>query len=102
MVFNAADITIVASLFRFTLVGKFSKGRPLLPDLCKCFFSLDLKDSVFVGLLDSRHVLLRFNGEADFLREWSRNLWYVYGCPMRVFKWTSKFHVDRKSSLVPV
>ena len=102
VVFNAADIAAVASPFRFTLVGKFSKGRPLLPELRKFFSMLDLKDSVSVGLLDARHVLLRFNGEADFLRVWARNVWYVHGCPMRVFKWSSKFHVDRESSLVPV
>ena len=58
MVFNAADIAAVASPFRFTLVGKFSKGRPLLPELRKFFSMLDLKDSVSVGLLDARHVLL--------------------------------------------
>ena len=26
----------------------------------------------------------------------------MHGCSMRVFKWSSKFHVDRESSLVPV
>ena len=102
MVFKADDIVATAIPFRYTLVGKFSRGRPLLPNLCKFFSTLDLRDTVSVGLLDARHVLLRFHGEADFLRVWSRSLWYVYGRPMRVFKWTSKFHVDRESSLVPV
>ena len=86
IVFNAKDISAIASSFRFSLVSKFSKGWPTLPDLRKFFLSLDLRDSVAVGLLDFRHVLLKFNSEADFLRVWVRNIWYVYGCPMRVFK----------------
>ena len=68
VVFKADDIAAVANPFRYTLVGKFSKGRPLLPDLRKFFSTLDLKDMISVGLLDARHVLLRFHGEADFLR----------------------------------
>nr|XP_027070434.1 uncharacterized protein LOC113695508 [Coffea arabica] len=102
VVFSAADIAVVAAPFRYTLVGKFSKGRPLLPDLRKFLSTLDLKDTATVGLLDDRHVLLKFQCEADFLRVWGRSLWYVNGSPMRVFKWTSKFHVNRESSLAPV
>ena len=26
----------------------------------------------------------------------------MVGCPMRVFKWSTSFHVDRESSLAPV
>ena len=66
--FDAADISTIASAFRFSLVDKFSRGRPLLSDLRKFFFSLNLKDSVSVGLLDFRHVLIQFKNEADFLR----------------------------------
>ena len=102
VVFKAADMSAVASQFRFILVGKFSKGRPALLELRKLFNTLDLKDTVTGGHLDGRHVLITLNNEADFLRVWSRSIWYIYGCPMRVFKWTPKFHVDRESSLVPV
>ena len=89
VVFKADDIAAAATPFRYTLVGKFSRGRPLLPDLRKFFSTLDLRETISVGLLDARHVLLGFHGEADFLRVWFRSLWYVYGRPMRVCKWTS-------------
>ena len=75
VVFNAADIAAIASPFTFTLVGKFSRGRPLLPEVRKFFSSLDLKDSVSVGLLDARHVRLKVNGEEDLIRVGARNLW---------------------------
>ena len=55
-----------------------------------------------VGLLDHRHVIIRLNAEHDFHRIWGQHLWYVLGYPMRVFKWTTSFHVDKEPSLVPV
>ena len=70
VVFSAAEIAAIAAPFRYTLVGKFSKGRSLLPDLRKFLSTLDLKDTASVGLLDARHVLLKFQCEADFLRVW--------------------------------
>ena len=102
VVFKAADMLAVSSPFQYALVGKFSKGRPVMPELQKFFTTLDLKDAVTVGLLDNRHVLITLKNKVDFLGVWSRSIWYVCGCPMRVFKWTPKFHVDRESSLVPV
>ena len=100
--FSMDDMERAAAPFQFALVGKFSRGRPSMEDLRKFFRTLDLKDSVALGLLDRRHVLIRLLNEADFYRIWSRNVWYVNDAPMRVFKWSIDFHVDRESSLVPV
>lgn len=93
--FTVDEIATVAQLFNFALVGKFSKDRLLMEVVRKFFFSLDLKETVTVGLLDGRHELICMANEADFIRVWTRSIWYVSGCPMRVFKWTPTFHVDK-------
>ncbi|XP_027184115.1 uncharacterized protein LOC113782422 [Coffea eugenioides] len=100
--FSHADIEAIVQPFQFALVGKFARSRPRMEDIRKFFLTLDLKESFSVGLMDSRHVLICLHNEADFLQVWTRNVWYVFGSPMRVFKWTSFFHVDRESSPVLV
>ena len=52
--------------------------------------------------MDSRHVLIRLGTEVDFNRIWAWGLWYVFGIPMRVFRWSLAFHVDCKPSVVPI
>ncbi|XP_027151979.1 uncharacterized protein LOC113752035 [Coffea eugenioides] len=95
-------IEAVAQPFQFALVGKFSRTRPAMADIRKFFLSLDLKGSYSFDLLDGRHVLIRLHNEADFMRIWTRNVWYIHGSVMRVFKWTTSFHIDKESSLTPV
>nr|XP_027120471.1 uncharacterized protein LOC113737437 [Coffea arabica] len=102
VVFSPLDVSKFAASFQLSLVGKFSKGRPPMEDIRRFFKALDLKDEFSVGLLDHRHVLIRLASEKDFRRLWGRNVWYVFGCPMRVFKWASSFHVDKEPSIVPV
>ncbi|XP_071902080.1 uncharacterized protein [Coffea arabica] len=48
------------------------------------------------------HVLIRLTTEADYYRIWARGIWYFKEVPMRVFKWSIDFHVDRETSVVPV
>nr|XP_027062778.1 uncharacterized protein LOC113689154 [Coffea arabica] len=102
IVFSSADLARAAAPFQWALVGKFSQGRPTMEELRKFFKTLDLKAEFSVGLLDHRHVIICLNAEHDFHRIWGRHLWYVLGCPMRVFKWTTSFHVHKEPSLVPV
>ena len=102
MIFPQAAVEALASPFRFALIGKFSRGRPKLEEVRKFFASLDLRENPMIGLLDARHVLIQLNNEADFHRVWFRRIWYVSSFPMRVFKWTTDFHVDRESSVVPL
>ena len=102
VVFSRVDADRLAVPFRWTLVGKFSHGRPSLEDTRKFFASLNLKDQVSIGLLDYRHVLIKCSAEVDFNRIWTRGIWQLGNYPMRVFRWTREFHVQRESSLVPV
>ncbi|XP_071939955.1 uncharacterized protein [Coffea arabica] len=102
LIFPQAAVEALASPFRFALIGKFSRGRPKLEEVRKFIASLDLPENPVVGLLDVRHMLIQLNKEADFHHVWFRRIWYVSSFPMRVFKWTTDFHVDRESSVVPL
>ncbi|GJV56489.1 putative reverse transcriptase domain-containing protein [Tanacetum coccineum] len=84
------------------LIGKFSQGRPLMETIRKFLSSQGFKGTFTVGLMDSRHVLLNFKLEANFVKVISQSIWYVEGKPMRVFKWRPRFHVDHEPSTVPV
>ncbi|XP_027156573.1 uncharacterized protein LOC113757588 [Coffea eugenioides] len=102
ILFSQATVDSLAGPYRFALVGKFPRGRPRLEEVRKFFSALDLREIPTVGLLDSRHVLIQLQTEADFHRVWFRRVWYVASAPMRVFKWTPGFHVDRESPIVPL
>nr|XP_027066014.1 uncharacterized protein LOC113691883 [Coffea arabica] len=102
LIFSQIAMEKLAAPYRHALVGKFSRGRPKLEDVRGFLRKLDLRDPATVGLLDACHVLLQFHSDADFHRVWARGIWYVHGHPMRVFKWTPSFHVDREPSVVPV
>ncbi|CAI9098768.1 OLC1v1035474C1 [Oldenlandia corymbosa var. corymbosa] len=88
--------------YQYALVGKFPHGRPTLEVIQNFFISQDLATTFTVGLMGSKHVLLNFNSEKDLLRIYSRSIWYIDSKPMRIFKWTPYFHVDRESSIVPL
>ena len=100
--FSMEDIERIAAPFPYALVGKFSRGRPLMEKLRKFFQALNLKAEYSLGLMDRRHVLIRLSNEADYYRVWSRGIWHINKVPMRVLKWSIDFHVDRETSVVPV
>lgn len=109
--FSRYQISHYSDPYHQTLVAKFSEGynkqnpnlgRPSLDKLHEYFLALDLHGELQLGLLDNRHVLLRCTLQEDFLRLYSRPVWYVRGLPMRIFKWSPGFHVERESPIVPV
>lgn len=63
---------------------------------------MDLWAPFQIGLLDNRHLLITLASEDDYLRIYSRTVWYIGKVTMRVFKWSLNFNTDRESSLVPV
>ena len=100
--FTIDEIQSLASPFRFALVGKFSKGRPSMEALRKEFLTIGYKGTFTLGLLDPRHVLIRFEHEEDYHRCWLRRFWSFQGFGMRVLKWTPSFSVDSEPSIVPI
>lgn len=100
--FNKQHVLDLAAPFKRSLVGKFSQGRPKLEDIHSYMVSLDLRGQFQIGLLDSRHVILNLQCDEDYHRIYSRMVWYVGDSVMRIFKWTTNFHVDKESPIVPV
>lgn len=109
--FKPTHIASLSQKFEWSLIGKFSKGynksnpklgRPPVEDLTKYFAAFDFNGEFQIGLLDNRHLLIQLRDRSDYLRLYSRSVWYIRGMPMRIFKWTSSFHVDRESSIVPI
>ncbi|XP_071912409.1 uncharacterized protein [Coffea arabica] len=43
-----------------------------------------------------------YNALPRYLRIWARGIWYVAGFPIRIFKWSPAFHIDKEPSVVPV
>src|SRR4051812_16255899 len=95
-------IDSLSAPFRLTLVGKFSHGRPSMERSRSIFSMLDLKGNYFLGHLDAKHILIKLDHEGDFNRLWLKDLMFLDGFPMRVFRWTPDFRSDIESSLTPV
>ena len=91
VIFSDAEIAAMAAPLRYTLVGKFSHGKPLLNDIRIAIETFGFKGKHTTGLIDSKHILIRFSDEADFHRVWIKEVWNVRGYPMRVFEWTPDF-----------
>ncbi|XP_071925054.1 uncharacterized protein [Coffea arabica] len=102
VLFSEEDIAKLSAPFKFAVVGKFSHGRPSLDVIRKSFSAIGFKSNFAVGLLDQRHILIRFCLEEDFLRCWTKGLWSITEFSMRVFKWSTDFTVSSESSRAPV
>lgn len=100
--FSKEDITKLAALFKHVIVGMFSHSQPKLEEIRKIFTSFNLKIVISIGHLDFRHLLIRCKWEVDFLRIWTRWMWYIVKFPMRMFRWTPSFHNNKESSLALV
>lgn len=109
--FTPTHLHSISKPFAWTLVGKFSHGynkinpklgRPSMADLHQYFVALDLKGEFSIGLLDNRHVLIQIQSEEDYLRIYSRMVWYIGAITMRIFRWSPFFRVDKETSVVPV
>lgn len=97
--------------FSWSLIAKFSQGynkkdpklgRPSMEDLHKYFVAMDFKQPFSLGLLDNRHAIIHFHSEEDYMRLYSRSVWYIGAVTMHIFKWTPYFRVDKESSVVPI
>lgn len=81
-------IEITSKPLQFTLIGKFSHGRPTMERSRLLFSKLGLKGDFSLGHLDTKHLLNRLQEEEDFKRIWLWEIWYFEGYPMQIFKWT--------------
>ncbi|KAI5677247.1 hypothetical protein M9H77_08197 [Catharanthus roseus] len=99
--FDKKEINSLAEPFNLSLIGKFSHGRPSLDNLRWEFHTFGFKGSFTIGWLDSRHVLIRFDLEEDYIRLWLKGSWSLQGYLMRVFKWSVDFQLSAEPSVIP-
>ncbi|CAH9124929.1 unnamed protein product [Cuscuta epithymum] len=100
--FPDVSIQFLASKHKLALIGYFFKHRPEMKSLRKAFDLIGFKGSVHLGLLEKKHVLIRFEIEEDYIRCWNRQFWDIFGSTMRVTKWTPDFKPNVESPVVPV
>ncbi|KAH0749313.1 hypothetical protein KY290_028545 [Solanum tuberosum] len=106
VVFNSKDIEtfITEENLKYALIAKFSHGRPELPDLQKILpQQLGFKGECNIGLLESRHVLLRFTLKEDYIAIFSKTSRSIKFAgtviPFRIQKWTPSFSPKEETSI---
>lgn len=100
--FSVEEVKVMAIPFKLTLVGKFSYNHPRMELIRKNFSSLGLNGNSQISLLDNRHILIKLDVEEDYTRLWVKQIWYVNGSAMRIFKWTTDFRCSEESPIVPL
>lgn len=66
------------------------------------FQTIGFKGTYHLGLMDPRHILIRFEQEEDFHRCWLHDTWSFRKHIMRVLKWTPSFSPAKEPPVVPV
>lgn len=100
--FPQKHVDSLSKHFNFAIISEFSYGRLTMERSHQIFNKLGLKGSFSLGNLDSKNMLIRHNQEWEFNRIWLRDLWYIDGFPMRIYRWSIEFHPDLESSINPV
>ena len=93
---------LLAESFHNTVVGNFAYGLTPMEMIKRFITSLRLKGDCPVGLLDTRHVLLRPVLEDGYTRLLFCLTWFVWNAAMVISKWTLDFRANQESSIVPV
>ncbi|KAF3655453.1 hypothetical protein FXO38_08401 [Capsicum annuum] len=91
--FNAEDYFVnLAKECKFTIVGKFTKGKPTMEELRKLFVrQYHLKGSVKIAYYDYRTVYIDFTNETNFNHIYFKPFIHLGQYTMKVMKWTPKF-----------
>ncbi|XP_075095480.1 uncharacterized protein LOC142173738 [Nicotiana tabacum] len=88
---------------KFTLIGKFSHGRPSIKDIRSDFTArFTLKGQVQIGHCNLKHIFMDFSLEEDYLNIYSRRKLMVLGSLMRLVTWTIDFNPEEETPLTPV
>ncbi|CAI9117200.1 OLC1v1018546C1 [Oldenlandia corymbosa var. corymbosa] len=87
---------------QLSLIGKFSYGRPKMEEVHKEFKKLGFHGGYTLGLMNPRHVLIRFEREEDYQRCWIKMFWNIAGFSMRILKWRSGFKFEEDPPIVPI
>ncbi|OIT22387.1 hypothetical protein A4A49_35610 [Nicotiana attenuata] len=102
--FSAEDYFVnLAEDCKWTIVGKFTKGRPNMEEMRKLFISqFHLKGPVKIAYKDHKCVYIDFNNEVDYNHIYLKPYLVLGGHHMKILKWTADFKPEVETSIVPV
>lgn len=106
LTFSAADTAMLAEQLGLALVGKFSHSIPAPNRIQNALGKINLTGKLSWKFLNVNHILISLTHTCDYVKLLSGvnelPIWFIEGCPMRVFKWTPKFHPSKETPLVAV
>ena len=101
--FTSEEVNQMAAAFTWTLIGKFSTGRPAMMDILTSMKkAMTFCDEIFPVALDQRHVLIRFLNREDFVKAYIKSAWFIKGKCMRIFRWSPNFTPGSESTSTSV
>ncbi|KAH0731472.1 hypothetical protein KY290_002478 [Solanum tuberosum] len=104
VVFTKEEHEILADTCRWTIIGKFSRGRPAIDRIRSDFTKvITTKGEVKIGAKDRYHVFIDVENEEDFNDIFSRDSIALNDdVDMKILKWTPNFKPNAENSLAPV
>ncbi|VFQ96664.1 unnamed protein product [Cuscuta campestris] len=102
--FLKSEVSTLARIDKYILVGKFSHGQPKL-EVIKHYFSTHyvFRGTVSVGWRDSKHVFIMFSNSHDCTNMLLEGTITFNGLhPMHLFRWTPDFDPEYETSFSPV
>ncbi|OIT35226.1 hypothetical protein A4A49_28326 [Nicotiana attenuata] len=102
--FKAEDYFVnLAKECRFTIIGKFYRGKPSMEEIRKTFIrQFQLSASVKIAYFDPKHVYLDFANEVDYNHVFANDYIDIGDAPMKILKWTPDFKPEEETPIVPV
>ncbi|KAF8369558.1 hypothetical protein HHK36_032421 [Tetracentron sinense] len=101
--YSNEELTTSAEIFKHVLIAKFTFRRSSIEDLTAYVRkSIHTKLGISVGILDERHMLIRFESEAEYLSLWIKEFCYMEGQMVRFIKWTPFFLAGSEPTVVPI
>ena len=80
MYWTSEETLHLSSKFQQTLIGKCAYGKPSLGVIHEFITTIWMpKGEFFVGILDPRHILIRFSLYEDYVKTWLKDATYIEG-----------------------
>ncbi|CAI9115249.1 OLC1v1016102C1 [Oldenlandia corymbosa var. corymbosa] len=75
---------------------------PKMEESHKEFKKIGFNGGYTLGLMNPRHILIRFDEEDDYQRCWIRMFWNIVGFSIHILKWTPGFCFEEDPPVVPI
>ncbi|XP_020599700.1 uncharacterized protein LOC110039088 [Phalaenopsis equestris] len=102
ILFTLRKIQSLNESIKFTLIGKFQFGHLKIDFVRTFFYDLQLTGAWKLGLMDGRHLLIKFSNEEDYARVFAKQTLLVAGTLMKLLKWTPSFDPSKDPPIVRI